>query len=201
MSSKANIKKTENSRKDADIILHGLVQLKWFIESVKNNTLKANRNFNSSFDPSEITSELYLILHEKSPQLIVDLHEKNQLRFFTIRILLNMFQSKRHPIWKKCGLMETVEMVNDFSEEEFTIINEDFNINEVKSQSIVNAVKTAKQNAKQQTIILWNSYEELGRISKVANLYGTSYRYAENHIKKFKEQVKEYYREEIRKKT
>ena len=200
MTSQSNIKKTQSKRAEADEILSALIELTWFVESVKNIVFKANRSFKSNFEPAEVISELYLILHEKKPELIIDLYEKKQLRFFTIRILLNMFQSKRHPIWKKCGGMQIVE-VGEFSQEEFISVQEEVELREAKNESIVNAVKRAKQNAKEQTIILWNSYQELGRISKVAHLYGTSYRYAENHIKKFKEQVKEYYREEIRKKT
>jgi len=49
----------------------------------------------------ELKSELFLILAEIPEQKLIDLYEKKQLRFYVVRIMLNLVRSTDHKFYKK----------------------------------------------------------------------------------------------------
>lgn len=49
----------------------------------------------------ELKAEVMLILCEKDETLIKALHQKGDLRFYTVRIILNLIQSNTSPFYKK----------------------------------------------------------------------------------------------------
>ena len=48
----------------------------------------------------DFKQDLYVILLEKDDSLILDLHKKNKLQFYTIRIVLNQISSTSSPFYK-----------------------------------------------------------------------------------------------------
>lgn len=55
----------------------------------------------TSNDIDDFMSELYLILLEYDPAKIVELYEKNQLRYFIVGIISRQYNSKTSPFYKK----------------------------------------------------------------------------------------------------
>ena len=53
----------------------------------------------------DLTSELSLILLETAPEKIIQLHQKRQLTFYTVRIILILAFSKTSPFYKKHRLI------------------------------------------------------------------------------------------------
>lgn len=48
----------------------------------------------------DLKSEVILVLLEKDDDLIHGLHQRNELKYYTVRIILNMIQSKSSPFYK-----------------------------------------------------------------------------------------------------
>ena len=203
LASSAIIKKQQRNAKQ---VIDNAILTDWFKDSVRNIVNKTNRKYKTKFEEGDIFSELYLILIDQKPQLIIDLDEKNQLKFYTVRVLLNMFYSNKHQVWKKYlnkGLPYSCSFSNEiptnltsrsFREEEQLLFDRERKLNNVTA-----ALKQTKVNTKGTTLILWEAYQDLGSISKVAQEYGVSRRYADYKINSFKEQFKEYFREQQRK--
>jgi hypothetical protein len=57
----------------------------------------------------DIKQELFLALCEKSDEDIIALHQKKQLKFFAVRIVLNMVQSKKSRFYYKYRKNPTIE--------------------------------------------------------------------------------------------
>jgi hypothetical protein len=49
----------------------------------------------------DLKAEVALILCEKDADLIIGLHERKELTYYTVRIIINMIQSKTSPFYKK----------------------------------------------------------------------------------------------------
>lgn len=49
----------------------------------------------------DLRSEVMLILLETPEEKIKQLHERNELKFYTVRVILNLIQSKSSPFYKK----------------------------------------------------------------------------------------------------
>jgi hypothetical protein len=52
----------------------------------------------------DLKAEVALILCEKSEDLILELHDKGGLKYYTVRIILNLIQSNTSPFYKKFRL-------------------------------------------------------------------------------------------------
>lgn len=53
----------------------------------------------------DLRSEVILILCESDPEKILNLHESGGLKFYTVRIILNLIQSNTSPFYKKYRAM------------------------------------------------------------------------------------------------
>ena len=49
----------------------------------------------------DLKSEIILILMETEESKLIGLHQRNELKYFTVRIILNQIQSKSSPFYKK----------------------------------------------------------------------------------------------------
>jgi len=59
----------------------------------------------------DLKAEVGLILCEKPDEKIIELHESGMLKFYTVRIILNLMQSSSSPFYKKFR-MTNVELSN-----------------------------------------------------------------------------------------
>lgn len=48
----------------------------------------------------DLKSEVALVLLEKEDSLIIGLHQRSELKFYTVRVILNMIQSKTSPFYR-----------------------------------------------------------------------------------------------------
>ncbi len=58
----------------------------------------------------DLKSEVVMILLEMDEKKIIDLHQKNELKFYAVRIILNLMQSSSSPFYKKFRGLERVYM-------------------------------------------------------------------------------------------
>lgn len=52
-------------------------------------------------DMDDFTQEIYLILLEYNEEKLIEIYNKNQLKFFIVRIIQNQYNSKNSPFYMK----------------------------------------------------------------------------------------------------
>lgn len=69
-------------------------------------------------DTEELIQDIYLNLLEKSPELIIGLYERNELKFFITRMVHNNLFSKNSPFYMKYGRWNErrTEITNDIKD-------------------------------------------------------------------------------------
>lgn len=67
-----------------------------FVESVIENV-----NHTPSPYDSDLAQDIYVELLRKNERLICELYEKNELRFFIVKMITNSLRSKTSPYYKK----------------------------------------------------------------------------------------------------
>lgn len=60
----------------------------------------------------DLKAEVGLILCELPENRLIELADKNELKFFTVRIVLNLIKSFNSPFYKKFRKLQTVELSN-----------------------------------------------------------------------------------------
>lgn len=55
----------------------------------------------SDKDMDDFTQEIYLILLEYDEEKLIEIYNKNQLKFFIVRIIQNQYNSKNSPFYMK----------------------------------------------------------------------------------------------------
>lgn len=71
----------------------------------------------------ELKSELFLILAEIPEEKLVDLYEKKQLRFYVVRIMLNLVRSTDHKFYKKFRNFVEYEPIEVVEQEQLDVTN------------------------------------------------------------------------------
>lgn len=126
----------------------------------------------------DLRQELFLALCEKPEKVIVDLHEKGQLQWYTVRVCWNMIASSSSPFHKKFR-----QYVKEYLEES-TIeevqsnfgrnahLSESFNEPEEKEQNhsrLVDAVKECMEGMYWYDREMLKNYAEKGSAGKLIN--------------------------------
>lgn len=110
------------------------------------NFKKCVAKVNPSDLREDLVSEVSLILLETNPEKIIALHQRNQLTFYVVRIIMNLAFSNTSPFYKKFRSQQFVEFRNNF---EFDFYDEEGNLQSVKTHLLI-GVDDSADNIKQK---------------------------------------------------
>lgn len=133
----------------------------------------------------DLKQELFIVLCEMDEEKLIEISEKRQLKFYAVRIMLNLIQSKTSPFYYKYRK----NVVQEFNSNTHTVI--DSNFDERRHEQMIKKVAAELEVLHWYEKDLFNLYMESGcNAAELSRDIGIPKRSIYQTIKNVKDKIK-----------